>query len=95
MGNYTQKDMQWASIARMFLKSEGAYNKFVKNYKGEVDFTDVVDGDGITFAISNGVDDFLGGCFVWCDTKEGHNYWSNLDKKWEEFYKSMEGFSYR
>ena len=33
-------------------------------------------------------DDFIRGSFYWADTKEGYDYWSNLNEEWNEIIHS-------
>lgn len=60
-----------------FLKKHGALRKFKVNIKvyrpGESD---------ISWYIGN-----IGGAFIWENSAEGHEYWSNLSSLWEEYKK--------
>ena len=29
--------------------------------------------------------DGIGDAFIWLDTKEGHDFWSNLNEKWHDY----------
>ena len=61
-----------------FLKKHKAWKKFVKNIRVLIPDDEAEDRLALVtngqLAISN--------AFVWSDSEEGHDYWSNLDDKY-------------
>lgn len=61
-----------------FLKANNAFEKYMRNVKIEkVRLKSFLDCE-------LNAPYFLGGCFIWQDTKEGHFFWENLNEKWKK-----------
>ena len=60
----------------MFLHKENVYDKFMKNAKEQWS-KDLAEGD--TEILD---------AFIWYDTPEGHDYWKDLDKKYNQYLKN-------
>ena len=63
----------------IFLKKHRVLTKYRKNFKDrEYTF------NFKTFCLTNHLTSYISGAFHWSNTKEGHNFWSNLDDKWRK-----------
>lgn len=56
---------------KTFLLNEGVLDLYLYNIRKDLQ-------NGYRFR----ADEFIVGAFTWLDTKEGHEFWGNLDKKW-------------
>ena len=56
---------------KTFLLNEGILELYLYNIRKDLH-------DGYRFRS----DEFIVGAFTWLDTKEGHDYWHNIDIKW-------------
>lgn len=74
-----------------FLKENNALHKFRKNVKKQKYCSFVTLENYINpFTIEpikklftlEGYNNLVNFAFIWSETKEGHDYWSNLDRKW-------------
>jgi uncharacterized circularly permuted ATP-grasp superfamily protein len=55
-----------------FLKREGVFEKYLENlYEQDEQLTE--------FEYPS---EYVSAAFVWTDTNEGHNFWSDIDTKW-------------
>jgi hypothetical protein len=64
----------------VFLKKHRACKKFNKNfidaYRSREDLKD--------FCIRRSQEDYFDVAFIWANTKEGHDFWDDLNIKWKE-----------
>lgn len=70
-----------------FLKREGALEKYERNIASEVNYDDRF--DSIETLIDNRAVDvdtyyFVVAAFCFDETKEGEDYWENLNDKWQQ-----------
>ena len=62
----------------IFLKANNAFEKYMKN-------ANIEKNNMRTFLDCElNAPYFLGGCFIWQDTEEGHFFWEIIDKKWKK-----------
>ena len=62
-----------------FLRKHKVLRKFKKNFRKYSYITNIKD-----FCSMVSPNSFISGAFHWSNTKEGHNFWSNLDDKWRK-----------
>ena len=65
-----------------FLKENEAYRDYIKNLKNHRGLT----LDEYFNRRCADEESVLMDAFVWAETKEGYEYWKNLNKKWEEHH---------
>ena len=69
-------------LLKQFLIDNDCYHSYMFNiinrhkYEGE---------DLFNFIILRKLNQYINGAFAWCFTKEGYNYWYNIDIKWKGF----------
>jgi len=63
-----------------FLKNKGLYDKFIYNHK----LYPVFDVSLRKYFDSKDISTFLSSAFYWRTTKEGVNFWRNLNYEWYE-----------
>ena len=83
-----------------FLKKENAYKKYIKaikqQKKGEFNnfenYINVLTISSLKRCFRNGsnIPYLIDSSFHWASTKEGHNFWSELDIKWNDKMKDTE-----
>ena len=70
-----------ARLLYKFLKQQGAFQDYITNackrHKCDITQKNIE----TILRTCNGIGD----AFIWRDTKEGHNFWSNLNEKWHDY----------
>ena len=64
-----------------------------KSYKNPIDYINDFSIEKIKDTINNkilGIENFFSYSFYWCETKEGHSYWADIDMKWKNICKKNE-----
>lgn len=71
-----------------FLKEEGAYAAFKRNFDIEhistwsTDLYNKIKNDGEDFYNVVNPEHYISGAFAWANTPEGNDFWGNLHFKW-------------
>lgn len=61
-----------------FLKSHKAHKAYYANISVSLDVL-----------LKGSLDDLILGAFSWISTKQGHEFWSELNEKWEAFAQAI------
>ena len=64
-----------------FLKEQGVFQKYITNACKRHGCNVTQKNIEEILQTFNGIGD----AFIWNDTKEGHNFWSNLNEKWHDY----------
>lgn len=84
----------------LFLKKENAYKKYIKaikqqkkgQFKNLGNYINVLTIDSLKgcFVYSSNIGYLIDSSFHWASTKEGHDFWSELDRKWHDKMRNTE-----
>lgn len=84
----------------LFLKTEHAYKGYIKaikrqkksQFKNWGNYINILTINSIKecFKSNNYIGYLIDNAFQWAATKEGHIFWSELDKKWHDKVKNIE-----
>ena len=76
-----------------FLKNEGLYRKFVKEYNSEKNYYRGILygnkslGEFLKYMRNNhNFSNIISNSFAWRETKQGYCFWSTVSNKWESVY---------
>ena len=61
-----------------------------KSYNNPIDYINDFSIEKIKDTKNNkilGIENFFSYAFYWCETKEGHSYWADIDEKWKNICK--------
>ena len=84
----------------LFLKTENAYKGYINaiklqrksQFKNWGNYINILTINSLKecFKFKNSIDYLIDNAFHWASTKEGHDFWSALDKKWHDKMRNIE-----
>jgi hypothetical protein len=59
------------------------FSNFLRDNDAHENYLRAINGTGWSYSPDLEPEDFILSAFTWVPTKEGHDYWSDLNKKWQ------------